>query len=335
MPGRSYSAGSGYRFGFQNQEKDNELKGGNNCINFEYRSYDPRIGRFFSIDPLAAKYSHYTPYQFSGNKVIAWREFEGLEESKAGDAGTYLALRGSGYNHEQAQKVIDDMRVAEAQAASYFTVLFGGMAVIVAGGFIMEVGVGVFAEFILEEGVEYVFQEVTGIPVILNPVDVLEQMAKKGVRKFATDIIVDGRKFVAGTDITTIRKWAYNVKKFGKETAEYLSSGTFKFGKSRQITGEYSNLARKDVHLRKRLQQGYDFKSVEEMENYAKGFFGREGNNIIEYEQNGYIYRVDVSTQEFGVINPDGKVGTVFKVTPGENSSYSNAQEYLIEQINQ
>ena len=42
----------------------------------------PRVGRFFAVDPLAGKYPWYTPYQFSGNKVIAFVELEGLEESK-------------------------------------------------------------------------------------------------------------------------------------------------------------------------------------------------------------------------------------------------------------
>jgi len=43
--------------------------------------HDPRIGRFFAVDPLANKYPWYTPYQFSGNKVISRVELEGLEES--------------------------------------------------------------------------------------------------------------------------------------------------------------------------------------------------------------------------------------------------------------
>jgi len=42
--------------------------------------HDPRIGRFFAIDPLSPKYPHYTPYSFSGNKLIGHRELEGLEE---------------------------------------------------------------------------------------------------------------------------------------------------------------------------------------------------------------------------------------------------------------
>lgn len=42
--------------------------------------HDPRLGRFFAVDPLSSDYPHYTPYSFSGNKVIANIELEGLEE---------------------------------------------------------------------------------------------------------------------------------------------------------------------------------------------------------------------------------------------------------------
>lgn len=71
-----------YRYGFQGQEMDNEIKGEGNSLNYKYRMHDPRIGRFFAVDPLTAKYPHYTPYQFSGNKVIHAVELEGLEESE-------------------------------------------------------------------------------------------------------------------------------------------------------------------------------------------------------------------------------------------------------------
>jgi len=81
MPGRNESS-SDYRYGFQGQEMDDEVKGKGNSINYKYRMHDPRIGRFFAVDPLTAKYPHYSPYSFSGNKVIAWVELEGLEESQ-------------------------------------------------------------------------------------------------------------------------------------------------------------------------------------------------------------------------------------------------------------
>ncbi|WP_300663074.1 RHS repeat-associated core domain-containing protein [Fluviicola sp.] len=79
--------GEVYRYGFQGQERDDEIKGVGNSINYEYRMHDPRIGRFFAVDPLAAKYPYYSSYQFSGNRVIDAVELEGLEPKKAGSLG--------------------------------------------------------------------------------------------------------------------------------------------------------------------------------------------------------------------------------------------------------
>ena len=52
----------GYRFGFQNQEVDIEISGNGNNISFEFRKVDPRIGRMWSIDPLANNLVAYSPY---------------------------------------------------------------------------------------------------------------------------------------------------------------------------------------------------------------------------------------------------------------------------------
>jgi RHS repeat-associated protein len=68
-----------YRYGFQGQEKDDEIKGEGNSINYTFRMHDPRIGRFFAIDPLFRKYPHNSPYAFSENRVIDGVELEGLE----------------------------------------------------------------------------------------------------------------------------------------------------------------------------------------------------------------------------------------------------------------
>ena len=68
-----------YSYSFQGQEADNEIKGQGNSINYKFRMHDPRIGRFLSIDPLAAEYPFYSPYAFSGNRVIDAFELEGLE----------------------------------------------------------------------------------------------------------------------------------------------------------------------------------------------------------------------------------------------------------------
>jgi RHS repeat-associated protein len=78
LPGR-FETSAGYRYGFQGQEKDNELKGEGNSLNYEYRMHNPRVGRFFAVDPLAAKYPYNSTYAFSENRVIDGVELEGLE----------------------------------------------------------------------------------------------------------------------------------------------------------------------------------------------------------------------------------------------------------------
>jgi putative chitinase len=69
----------GYRYFFNGQEGDNEVFGENSLFAFEYRMHDARLGRFWSIDPLAAKYPWWSTYQFAGLMPTWYREMEGLE----------------------------------------------------------------------------------------------------------------------------------------------------------------------------------------------------------------------------------------------------------------
>lgn len=79
LPGRNYNAGS-YRNLFQGQEHDDEIYGSTGTsYAYKYRMHDARVGRFWSIDPLAADYPWNSPYAFSENKVIHAIELEGLE----------------------------------------------------------------------------------------------------------------------------------------------------------------------------------------------------------------------------------------------------------------
>ena len=78
VPNRHGSSNS-YRYGFQGQEKDDELKGEGNSLNYTFRMHDPRVGRFFAVDPLTIVYPWYSPYQFAGNNPIYAIDLEGLE----------------------------------------------------------------------------------------------------------------------------------------------------------------------------------------------------------------------------------------------------------------
>lgn len=48
------------------------------------RMYDPRIGRFPSVDPLSRYYPWYTPYQFAGNNPIRFIDLDGAEPTEPG-----------------------------------------------------------------------------------------------------------------------------------------------------------------------------------------------------------------------------------------------------------
>ena len=78
MEGRSRSLKE-YLWGFQGQERDDEVKGKGNSVYFKYRIHDPRLGRFFAVDPLAAKYPWNSAYAFAENRVTDGIELEGLE----------------------------------------------------------------------------------------------------------------------------------------------------------------------------------------------------------------------------------------------------------------
>jgi RHS repeat-associated protein len=78
MYSRSFNS-STYRYGFNSQEKDDEISGEGNSLVFMYRIYNPRIARFLSVDPLTFSYPWYSPYQFAGNTPIQAKDLEGRE----------------------------------------------------------------------------------------------------------------------------------------------------------------------------------------------------------------------------------------------------------------
>jgi RHS repeat-associated protein len=78
QPGRSLSSAN-YRYGFNGKENDNEVKGTGNQQDYGMRIYDPRVGRFLSVDPITKQYPELTPYQFASNRPIDGIDFDGLE----------------------------------------------------------------------------------------------------------------------------------------------------------------------------------------------------------------------------------------------------------------
>jgi hypothetical protein len=61
----------GYRFGCNGQEKDDEVSGEGNHLDFTERRMDTRVGRLgWSVDPLGSKFPGQSPYSYGGNNPI-------------------------------------------------------------------------------------------------------------------------------------------------------------------------------------------------------------------------------------------------------------------------
>lgn len=92
MPGRQYTAVSGYRYGFNDQEKDNEVNGG--AYSAEYWEYDARLGRRWGIDPIVNPWE--SPYATFDNNPIYFADPSGLEGEGAAAAASEGGKSGGG-----------------------------------------------------------------------------------------------------------------------------------------------------------------------------------------------------------------------------------------------
>jgi len=74
---RRFDSLEDYRYGFQGQEKDDEINGEGNSYDFGARIYDPRVGRFSSLDPLQEKFPDFSPYIYASNSPISHIDQDG------------------------------------------------------------------------------------------------------------------------------------------------------------------------------------------------------------------------------------------------------------------
>ncbi|MGV6862272.1 MAG: RHS repeat domain-containing protein [Putridiphycobacter sp.] len=78
LPNRHEDAGE-YRYGFNGMEKDDEVKGEGNSYTTLFRQYDPRVGRWLSLDPLESKFPGQSPYVAFDNNPIYFSDPNGAE----------------------------------------------------------------------------------------------------------------------------------------------------------------------------------------------------------------------------------------------------------------
>lgn len=69
-----------YRYAYNSKEYDSEWNNKTGAMyDYGFRIYDPRVGRFLSVDPLFREYPYFSSYVFAGNQVIHSTDLEGLE----------------------------------------------------------------------------------------------------------------------------------------------------------------------------------------------------------------------------------------------------------------
>ncbi len=76
----SYDLSSDYRYGYNGKEKDDEIKGETNSLDYGARIYDPRVGKFLSVDPLFKSFQWISTYVCAENDVISCLDLSDVEK---------------------------------------------------------------------------------------------------------------------------------------------------------------------------------------------------------------------------------------------------------------
>jgi RHS repeat-associated protein len=109
LPGRGFETAdltNKYRFGFNGQEKENEINEGE--YDFGARLYDSRICRWLSLDPLAAEFPSSSNYAFAINCPILFYDPDGEKPTK--EAAALMALAAYGLGKELDPDYISAIR---------------------------------------------------------------------------------------------------------------------------------------------------------------------------------------------------------------------------------
>ena len=110
LDGRTVSL-EGYRFGFNTQEKTDEIAGKGNHTTAMYWEYDSRLGRRWNVDPVVK--SHESSYTTFANNPILFVDPSGSDTTFFQADGSYDKEAKKGF--EQAKKDLDQMVQKQAE----------------------------------------------------------------------------------------------------------------------------------------------------------------------------------------------------------------------------
>jgi len=97
--GRTWSAGSDYKYGFNGMKNDDEIYGNGNSYTAEFWQYDPRLMKRWNVDPIVKPWE--TPYAAFSNNPILNIDPKGANANPVYDTeGTFLGTDDKGLKGE-------------------------------------------------------------------------------------------------------------------------------------------------------------------------------------------------------------------------------------------
>ena len=106
-----------YRYFFNGQEADNEVFGEMADFGYEFRQYDSRLARWWSVDPKWNEYPSVSPFVFCNGSPIMMMDLKGEEAWEPDGKGCWIAQQGdnawtlhkdAGISYEKAKDLMKE-----------------------------------------------------------------------------------------------------------------------------------------------------------------------------------------------------------------------------------
>ncbi|MFV0191016.1 RHS repeat-associated core domain-containing protein [Empedobacter falsenii] len=115
-------ANANYKYKYNGKELQDELS--LNLYDYGARNYDPAIGRWFNIDPLAVRYVDNSPYNYTLNNPVYFIDPDGMQVDGPGDEDEPIELQ------EAVVTAITPTTKAKREISNFFNIPFKDISTI-------------------------------------------------------------------------------------------------------------------------------------------------------------------------------------------------------------
>jgi RHS repeat-associated protein len=295
--------------GFNHKRKDNELYPGGDGNEYDYgmRLYNPRLGKFMSLDPLMRKYPFWSPYQFAGSVPIAAIDLDG------GELKSVVAELGEHADGTLYITKIDDVKILDNWSTKIDGVEYAETVIV------------------------YKYNGFQTLQEIYEPVDYgqlgkgyggLKASAKYdyGSSKSMKQKIDDDLNFMykQGSQLDPLHLIGLNRAIYLRDSkapdAQYQNQGINDVVEAAMFAGiPLSRGFRSEELLVQHFEKhgaefGGELKTAKDYESAAQKFITSHEKGIETYKRaNGDLVRYNKATNEFGIIDKEGTIRTYFK----------------------